>query len=107
MALHKTWPSFDFLGRTLANESLNATNHIFKTKKFSVKVEPYEGGVYLKVLCEYGLLHSVRRGHVVYIFDLKRVAGYIGYAKSRYYTFDSDSIDAATKQMISNKTSIN
>jgi len=112
---HKVWPTFDYLALTLADESLNSKpiqslylNPIFsgarKVQREGVKVYYNNDGVDLMVFREYvvpSLLLSgqkARRG-VVDVFELKRVAGYIGYVKTLHYSTEAETLDAAIAQI--------
>lgn len=112
---HKVWPTFDYLALTLADENLNSKpiqslylNPIFsgarKVQREGVKVYYNTDGVDLMVFREYvvpSLLLSgqkARRG-VVDVFELKRVAGYIGYVKTLHYSTEAETLDAAIAQI--------
>lgn len=105
--LHKIYPTLEFLALTLANERIVSKGMYFKDQKIqreSVKVEPYEDGIYLRVLREYvspSRVLSHRQGilGVVDLLKLKRVAGNIGYVKADHHWVEGESLEVAIEEM--------
>jgi hypothetical protein len=104
---NKIWPTFEFLAMNLATEGINSRGRIFddqKVQREGVKVEPYEEGVYLKVLHEYVSPSRVLsdqpgiRG-VVDLIKLKRIAGYVGYVKAGHHWAEGETLEAAIEKM--------
>ena len=101
------WPTLGYLAEVLADERLNSKPYFFsdqKIQRHGVKIELCEDGVYLKVLREFvspSRVLSQQQGirGVVDIFELKRVAGNIGYIKANHYSAEADTLDAAVEQM--------
>jgi hypothetical protein len=106
--LHKIWPTFEELGKALADQHLKSKPAHFrdlKVQRHWVKVEFYndEGAIF--VFREYvspsltlSLMRNVTRG-VVDVFNLKRVAGFIGYAKTNHYSTEAETLDVAVVKM--------
>jgi len=101
------WPPFDYLGLALADQQLNLRPLFFKDQKIQregVEVETLEEGVRIKVYREYvspSQILSFKKGTwaVFDIFELKRIAGYIGYVMSNHYWTEAEALNAALENI--------
>ena len=101
------WPTLEELGRGLADQHLNSKPSFFrdlKVQRHGVKLEFHEGEVAIVVFREYvspSLLLSFQKGTrgVVYVFNLRRVAGSIGYIKTSHYSAEAETLDEAVIKM--------
>ncbi|MGJ1525554.1 hypothetical protein ACR79H_07835 [Sphingobacterium spiritivorum] len=101
------WPSLEELGRVLADQHLNSKPSFFgdmKVQRHGVKLEFHEGEVAIVVFREYispSLLLSFKDGKkgVVDVFNLKRIAGSIGYVKTSHYSAEAETLDEAIVKM--------
>ncbi len=107
LILHTIWPTLENLGIALADQHLKLKPAYFRDQKVQrtgVELE-FEGDeVAITVFREYispSLLLSFQQGKraVVAVFNLKRVAGYIGYVKTNYYYADAETMEAAVVKM--------
>lgn len=106
--LHKIWPTFEELGKALADQHLKSKPAYFrdmKVQRQGVKLEFDNYGVVMIVFREYvspsitlSLMRNVTR-HVVDVFLLKRVACHIGYVLANHHTVDAETLDAAVVKM--------
>lgn len=105
--LHTIWPTFEYLGFALADQHLKLRPAFFRDQKIQrerVKVEFHKDGVRINVYREYispSLLLSFKTGTrgIFDVFELKRVAGYIGYVKTNHYWTEAETLDAAIEKM--------
>lgn len=107
LILRPIWPTFEELGSNLADQLLNS-NRIYssdlKVQRHGVQLE-FEGDqVAVVVFREYvspTLLLSDQPGKkgVVYVFNLKRVAGFIGYVKIDHHITEAETLDDAIVKM--------
>ncbi len=107
--LHKIWPTFEELGKVLADQHLKSKPAYFrdlKVQRQGVKLEFDDDEVVIAVFREYvspnltlSLMKNVTRG-VVDVFQLKRVAGHIGYVLANHHLFDAETLDAAVEKMM-------
>lgn len=101
------WPTLEELGRGLADQHLNSKLSFFgdlKVQRHGVKLEFHEGEVAIAVFREYvspSLLLSFQQGKkgVVDVFNLRRVAGSIGYIKTSHYSTEAETLDEAIVKM--------
>lgn len=101
------WPTLEQLGRGLADQHLNSKSSLFgdlKVQRHGVKLEFHEGEVAIAVFREYvspSLLLSFQQGKrgVVDVFNLRRVAGSIGYIKTSHYSTEAETLDEAILKM--------
>lgn len=101
------WPTLEELGKALADQHLNSNPSFFrdlKVQRHGVKVEIQNDEIAIVVFREYvspSLLLSFQQGKrgVVYVFNLKRIAGSIGYVKTNHYSAEADTLDAAVVKM--------
>jgi hypothetical protein len=106
--LHKIWPTLEELGKALADQYLKSKPAYFRdqqVQKHGVKLEFQNDEVAIVVFREYvspsltlSLMRNVTRG-VVDIFNLKRVAGFIGYTKTNHYSTEAETLDIAIEKM--------
>ncbi|MEO7044515.1 MAG: YozE family protein [Ferruginibacter sp.] len=106
--LHKIWPTLEELGKALADQHLKSKPAYFRdleVQRHGVKLEFHNGEVTIVVFREYvspsltlSLMRNVTRG-VVDIFNLKRVAGFIGYVKTNHYFTEAETMDLAVEKM--------
>ncbi|RZA01242.1 MAG: hypothetical protein EOP47_11410 [Sphingobacteriaceae bacterium] len=106
--LTQVWPNLEELGKVLADEhaNLNPYHSPFqKIQRQGVKVEFENDLVGIVVFREYinpGLTlasgKNVVRG-VVDVFNLKRVAGHIGYVQENHFSTEAETLDAAIMKM--------
>jgi hypothetical protein len=106
--LHKIWPTFEELGKALADQHLKSKPAFFRdqaVQRQGVKLEFHNGEVAIVVFREYvspsltlSLMMNVTRG-VVDVFNLKRVACHIGYVLANYHSTDAETLDAAIVKM--------
>lgn len=106
--LHKIWPTLEELGKALADQHLKSKPAYFRdqqVQRHGVKLEFHNDEVAIVVFREYvspsltlSLMRSVTRG-VVDVFNLKRVAGFIGYAKTNHYFTEGETLDVAIEKM--------
>ena len=106
--LHPIWPTLEELGKALADRNLKDNYAAFrdmKVQRQGVKLEFHNDEVAIVVIREYvfpGLTlelgKNVLRG-VVDVFNLKRVAGFVGYVKSNHYCAEAETLDAAVVKM--------
>jgi len=106
--LHKIWPTFEELGKALADQHFKSKPAYFrdlKVQRQGVKLEFDNGEVAIAVFREYispsltlSLMRNVTRG-VVDVFHLKRVAGFIGYTKTNHYSTEAETLDLAVVKM--------
>jgi len=106
--LTKIWPNLEELGKALADQYLQSKPAYFRdmrVQRQGVKVEFENNEVAIIVTREYvnpGLTletgRNVLRG-VVDVFNLTRVAGYIGYAKRDHYSAEAETLEAAVGKM--------
>ncbi|OYD43599.1 YozE family protein [Sphingobacterium cellulitidis] len=101
------WPTLEELGRGLADQHLNSKLSFFgdlKVQRHGVKLEFHEGEVAIAVFREYvspSQLLSFQQGKkgVVDVFNLRRVAGSIGYIKTSHYSTEAETLDEAIVKM--------
>lgn len=101
------WPTLEELGKALADQHLNSNPSFFrdlKVQRHGVKVEFQNDQIAIVVFREYvspSLLLSFQQGKrgVVYVFNLKRIAGSIGYVKTNHYSAEADTLDGAIAKM--------
>lgn len=101
------WPTLEELGRVLAERYLRSKPAFFsdlKVQRHDVKLEFQEEHVTIVVFREYispSLLLSFQDGKkgVVDVFNLKRIAGSIGYVKTSHYSVEAGTLDAAIVKM--------
>jgi hypothetical protein len=106
--LNKTWPTLEELGKALADQYLISKPAYFRDQQVQrqgVKLEFYHNEVTIVVFREYvspsltqSLMRNVTRG-VVVVFNLKRIAGFIGYTKKSHYSKEAETLDVAIEQM--------
>lgn len=106
--LHPIWPTLEELGKALADQHLKSKPAYFrdlKVQRHAVKLEFHNDEVAIVVFREYvspsltlSLMRNVMRG-VVDVFNLKRVAGFIGYAKTNQYSAEAETLDLAVERM--------
>jgi hypothetical protein len=106
--LHKIWPTFEELGKALAEQHLKSKPPYFadqKVQRHGVKVEFENGEVAIVVFREYvspsltlSLMRNITRG-VVDVFSLKRVACHIGYMLANHQSIEAATLDAAIVEM--------
>ena len=106
--LHKIWPTFEELGKALADRHFKSKPAYFRdlrVQRHGVKLEFHNDEVAIVVVREYvspsltlSLMRNVTRG-VVDIFNLKRVAGFIGYVKTNHYSTEAETLDLAIVKM--------
>jgi len=97
------WPTLEELGKTLADQHLKSKPAYFrdlKIQRHGVELEFQEDEVAIVVFREYvspSLLLSSQHGKrgVVYVFNLKRIAGAIGYVKTSHFSAEAETLDAA------------
>jgi len=105
--LHTIWPTLEELGKALADQHLKSKSAYFRdlqVQRQGVKLEFQNDEVAIAVFREYvspSLLSSSQQGKrgVVDVFNLKRVAGFIGYAKTEHYSTEAETLDAAIVKM--------
>lgn len=101
------WPTLEELGRGLAEQYLNSKPSFFrdlKVQRHGVKLEFHESEVAIVVFREYvspSLLLSFQQGKrgVVDVFNLRRVAGSIGYVQTSHYSAEAETLDEAIVKM--------
>jgi hypothetical protein len=106
--LHKIWPTFEELGKALADQHLKSKPAYFSdlaVQRHGVKLEFHNGEVAIVVFREYvspsltlSLMRNVTRG-VIDVFQLKRVACHIGYVLANHHSTDAETLDAAVVKM--------
>jgi len=106
--LTKIWPNLEELGKALADQyaNLNPYHSPFqRLQRQGVKLEFQNDLVAIAVFREYinpsftlASGKNVLRG-VVDVFNLKRVAGFIGYVQENHYSTEAESLDAAIVKM--------
>jgi hypothetical protein len=107
--LHKIWPTFEELGKALADQHFKSKPAYFRdlrVQRQGVKLEFDNDGVIILVFREYvspsltlSLMRNVTRG-VVDVFNVKRVACHIGYASTVHHSFEAESLDTAVVKMM-------
>ncbi|MVN92661.1 YozE family protein [Mucilaginibacter aquatilis] len=105
--LGSIWPTLEELGKELADRHLRSKPAYFRDQKIQrhgVKLEFENDQVAIVVFREYvspSLLLSFQNGKrgVVDVFNLKRVAAFIGYVKTSHYSAEADTLDAAILKM--------
>ncbi len=105
--LKPIWPTLEELGKTLANQHFSAKSTFFrdfKVQRHGVKLEFHNDEVAIVVFREYvspGLLLSFQHGKkgVVDVFNLRRMAGSIGYIKTGHYSTEAETLDIAAEKM--------
>jgi hypothetical protein len=101
------WPSLEELGKVLADQHLKSKPAYFgdqKIQRQGVKLEFQNDELAIVVFREYvspNLLLSFQQGKrgVVDVFNIKRVAGHIGYVKTNHYSAEAETLDAAVIKM--------
>lgn len=101
------WPTLEELGKALADQHLKSKPAFFrdlKVQRHGVKLEFQEHEVAIVVFREYvspSLLLSFQEGKrgIVDVFNLKRIAGSIGYVKTNHYSAEAETLDAAIVKM--------
>ncbi|SEN04128.1 YozE SAM-like fold [Mucilaginibacter gossypiicola] len=121
LILHSIWPTLEELGKALADQYLKSKPTYFrdqKIQKHGVKLEFENDELAIVVFREYispNLLLSFQQGKrgVVDVFNMKRVAGHIGYVKTNHHSVEAETLDEAVvkmrdayHQMISNAQSL-
>lgn len=109
----KVMPTLEYLALSMANVALKSKPFYFnglKVLREGVVIDQYPEGVRLKVLREYfspqHLLENEKGSiAVIDIFDLKRVAGYIGFTKASHSFFEADTLEVANQKMANESTS--
>ena len=106
--LHKIWPTFEELGKALADQYLKSTPPFFrdlKVQRHGVNLEFDNGEVAITVFREYvspsltlSLMRNVTRG-VVDVFHLKRVACHIGYVLANHSRTEAETLAIAVEKM--------
>lgn len=107
LILHKIWQTLEELGKVLADQHLKSKPAYFrdmKVQRHGVKIERHNDDLAIVVFREYvspNLLLSFQKGRkgVVDVFNLKRIAGYIGYVKKNHHYTEADTLDAAVEKM--------
>ena len=92
------WPTFEELGKALADQHLKSKTVFFsdlKVQRHGIKLEFQEDEVAIVVFREYvspRLLLSFQKGkiRIVDVFNLKRIAGSIGYVRTNHYSAEAD-----------------
>lgn len=105
--LHPIWPTFEELGNALADQHLKSKPSYFRDQKVlrqGVQLEFSGNEVAIIVLREYispSLLLSFHQGKrgVIEVFNLKQVAGHIGYVKTNHYSSEAQTLDEAILKM--------
>lgn len=101
------WPTLEELGSALADQYFNSNpfnSSFMKIQRHGVKLEFENKEVAITVFREYvspsHLLSSQdgKKG-VVDVFNLRRIAGKIGYIKTSHYSAEADTLDAAVIKM--------
>ncbi|QKJ32219.1 hypothetical protein HQ865_21460 [Mucilaginibacter mali] len=108
LILHTIWPTLEELGKALADQHLKSKPAYFsdqKIQKHGVKLEFENDLVAIVVFREYVSPYltlasgkNVLRG-VVDVYNIKRIAGYIGYVKTDHYSTEADTLEAAIVKM--------
>lgn len=101
------WPTLEELGKALADLHLRSKPAFFsdmKIQRQGVKLEFENDEVAIVVFREYispSLLLSFEQGKkgVVDVFNLKRIAGHIGYVKTDHYSAEAETLDRAILKM--------
>ena len=106
--LNQIWPTFEELGKHLADQHHRSKPAYFrdlKVQRHGVKLESHNDELAIVVFREYvsqgltlSLMKNVTRG-VVDVFNLRRVAGYVGYVKTNHYSSEAETLDAAVMKM--------
>jgi uncharacterized protein YozE (UPF0346 family) len=106
--LTKIWPNLEELGKALADQNLKSKTTFFsdqRVQRQGVKLEFENDAVAIVVFREYVSSYltltpgkNMLKG-VVDVFNLKRVAGFIGYAQTNHYSTEAENLDAAIKKM--------
>lgn len=107
LIFHKIWPTLEELGKALADQHLKTKPSYFrdmKVQRHGVKVERHNDEMAIIVFREYvspSLLLSFQQGRkgVVEVFNLKRVAGFIGYVKKNHHYTEAETLDVAVEKM--------
>jgi len=107
LILHNIWPTLEELGKALADQNLKSKPAYFRdmrVQRHGVKVERHNDEMAIVVFREYvspSLLLSFQKGRkgVVDVFNLKRVAGYIGYVMRNHHYTEAETLDAAVEKM--------
>lgn len=105
--LHTIWPTLEELGKALADQHLKSKSAYFRDQKVlrqGVQLEFSGDEVAIVVFREYispSLLLSFEQGKrgVVEVFNLKRMAGHIGYVKTNHYSTEALTLDGAVVKM--------
>lgn len=101
------WPTLEELGKALADQHLRSKPAFFsdlKVQRQGVELEFENDEVAIVVFREYispSLLLSFEQGKkgVVDVFNLKRIAGHIGYVKTGHYSAEAETLDKAIRKM--------
>jgi len=106
--LTKIWPNLEELGKALADQYLKSKPTYFsdqRVQRQGVKLEFENDLVAIFVFREYVSPYltltsgkNVLRG-VVDVFNLKRVAGFIGYVQTNHYSAEAETLDGAIIKM--------
>lgn len=107
LIMHKIWPTLEELGKALADQYLKSKPAYFtdmKVQRHGVKVERHNDEVAIVVFREYvspGPSLSFQQGRkgVVDVFNLKRIAGFIGYIKRNHHYTEAETLDGAIEKM--------
>jgi len=105
---HKIWPTFEELGKALADKHIKSKPLFFSDQQIQregIKLEFHNDIMGIFVFREYvspfmtltlgkNALHGV-----VDVFELKRVAGFIGYTKTNHYSTEGETLNLATDKM--------
>jgi hypothetical protein len=102
--LRTIWPTLEELGKNLADQYINLNPYYSidqRIQRQGVKLEFQNDLIAIAVFREYvspsltlASGKNVLRG-VVDVFNLKRVAGFIGYVQENHYSTEADSLDTA------------
>jgi hypothetical protein len=103
----QVWPSFDFLARFLIDEAMIPKPNFYSSQRIQregIKTENIDGNVCLKVFREYVSPHRLLYGldgtrGVIYIIELTRVAGHIGYSNATISIVEAATLDLAVEQL--------
>lgn len=106
--LQKIWPTFEELGKALADQHLKSKPTYYRdlmVQRQGVKLEFHNDEVAIVVVREYvspnltlPLMSNFTRG-VVHVFNLTRVAGYIGYIKTNHFYTEAATLEKAIEKM--------
>ncbi|WP_374950054.1 YozE family protein [Mucilaginibacter sp.] len=107
LILHSVWPTLEELGKALADQYLKSKPACFndqKIQRHGVKLEFENDELAIVVFREYvssNLLLSFQQSKrgVVDVFNMKRVAGHIGYVKTNHHSAEAETLDAALVKM--------